>query len=597
MAAAETVAFFRAAASYLARAELRCPTHQVAHTGKLARGVVLDLALCDATGDARHWERAVARAQWVAGRLAPDPEHGALIYLPGRLDPRNCSNSVIDSGECTDALARLLRHERAHTLPPEAVATLRHAVERNAETYLLAAVVEKEITNQRLWGAMGLASAHALLPNRAWCEALRESLARSVAEQHADGSWPYQPDALREGAHPGATDVSVYYHSRCLAFLLHVTAVVPELESEAVRDAVRRGFDFLALVLTPDGLKPLNLEGKRWFWDGSYEAGSTAFDVFALHAGAGRLGRPELRELAVPVWRQLRRHQLADGSISSCLERSAADFVCPDFHTADLAWSAQVLANLDDASVPRGALVTAVAGVREAPNAGVLRLESSERVVLIRTDKRSANTQFGGAVGGGSLASVVDRGGRSRLEPGAAQWTVVPPFGVASSARVRAFLRENPPRREGRQWLFVARLLLRAGQPAAALRRLWHGVGRDALWALRGVVSSAWALSAERHEGEALAFESSVAERSGKTPRWAASLRVVRRYATGPAGLMVRETLRGTPPRRALIRYAFPAAAANVQVDGEGVVLARRGSGLHAFASGAPIRVDVTYAL
>ncbi|HEX2186542.1 MAG TPA: hypothetical protein VHN78_13660, partial [Chloroflexota bacterium] len=135
-AAPTVVAWFEAAASYLNRARPACPQHGVRHTAKLARSIVLDLALLDATGEARHWERAVRRADDTTSRLAPDPDHGGLIYFPGRLDPRNCSNSIIDSGECTDAVARLLLHPRADTLDAGRRASFTAAVEQNAETYL-----------------------------------------------------------------------------------------------------------------------------------------------------------------------------------------------------------------------------------------------------------------------------------------------------------------------------------------------------------------------------------------------------------------------------------------------------------------------------
>ena len=43
-------------------------------------------------------------------------------------------------------------------------------------------------------------------------------------------------------------------------------------------------------VTTPDGRKPLALEGKRWFWVSQEEAGSNAYDVYALLRGADRFG-------------------------------------------------------------------------------------------------------------------------------------------------------------------------------------------------------------------------------------------------------------------------------------------------------------------
>src|SRR5919108_2189000 len=344
--AAEVVDWFAAAARYLHRPDPTCPEHGVAHTGKLARAIVLDLALLAATGGAAYLDRAVGRARYVAARLAPDPEHGGLIYLPGRLDPRNCSTSLIDSGECTDALARLLRHDRAASLPAEDRALLWHTVERNAETYLRQTIAQKGITNQRLWGAMGLASAYQLAPHAVWRAAIREALARSLTEQRADGLWGYEPGNRGGTSRPAApsADLTVYYHGRCLAFLFHILDCVPDVDEDGRAEAaLYRGLAFLAAVIAPDGLKPLALEGKRWFWDGSYEAGSNAYDVYALLRGAERFGRVDWRRLAHRCWRQLARHQQSDGGLKACHDPHTCDFVCRDFHTADLAWTAQVM--------------------------------------------------------------------------------------------------------------------------------------------------------------------------------------------------------------------------------------------------------------
>ncbi|HEV2123269.1 MAG TPA: hypothetical protein VGW38_10905, partial [Chloroflexota bacterium] len=520
--------------------------------GKLARSIPIDLALFDTTGDEAFWQRALQRAAFVVSRLAPDPEHGGYIYLPGRFDPRNCSNSVIDSGECTDALAHLLLHPRAARVPADLREGCKAAIQQNAETYLRTAVVEKEITNQRLWGAMGLATAYQLEPQPEWLDAIRQSLHRSIAEQRSDGSWGYQPHATQHGAHPGAADLTVYYHSRCLAFMLHIVNRVPASDPHCqVTRAVERGISFLTTVITPDGLKPLSLEGKRWFWSGSYEAGSNAYDVFALLQGASRFGQEEWRRLALPVWRQLLRHQQADGAILACLEPGARDFVCRDFHTADLAWPVQVMdaiaslanAPLADLPSPRNN----VASATYARDAGVVRLDGSQRSVLVRTAKAPANTQFGGAVGGGSLAAVVSVDGQRLVsidregESEGAFVATSKPSASRALPRLRHFLRENPPRREGAQWSFVSRVLLRRGQWKDALSALWFGYALPLTHALRDVASSRWATTCEvgvDQRADHLVFHAQVARPDGSVPEWARHLRVTHEYRLSADGLV-----------------------------------------------------------
>lgn len=608
------LAWFRAAAGYLHRRDLRCARHGVAHTGKLARAIVLDLSLFDATGDSHWWDRAVERAGYVLSRAAPDPEHGALIYLPGRFDPRNCSNSVIDSGECTDALAWLLRHARASHLEAGVRGRLLDTVERNAETYLCDAIVNKGITNQRLWGAMGLASAYALFPRETWRDALRASLSRCAAEQRPDGGWGYQPDAREEGAHPGAADLTVYYHGRCLAFLQHILEHVPEVDVDgAGARALARGLAFFERVLLPNGLTPLSLEGKRWFWDGSYEAGSAAYTVFALMR-AGETA-PRLTTLAERAWQTLAAHQREDGAIVACRERGAHDFVCEDFHTADLAWTALVMGQLrspgsgaalgEELSTAEGASTAARAIVPTSDDTNdVVRVNSANRTVLMRRQKLPCNTQFGGAFGAGTLCAVTGAGGEAllRLDRGA----IAPEGCVALFPRrswrrsiqaARRFMRSDPPGREGRQWLFVARVLLRQGRPLAAIDRLWRGWIRPALEALRDPAASQWALTAGR-DGDAWVVQP--ARRDGSVPDWMAGTQLHRVVTVMSNEVLVHDTIERDDPGSEIDRlvYGVPQHARSLDIMWNG---ARRetsaGERVTLRPQGGAFRLSVRYSL
>src|SRR5207248_3150805 len=96
-------------------------------------------------------------------------------------------------------------------------------------------------------------------------------------------------------------------------------------------------------------------------------------------------------------------HQDPDGGSTACGAWGAASFVCRDFHTADLAWTAQVLDELPNPGVAQPAPWPIQSGDCNFAEAGVLRLESPHTVALVRTTKLPRNTQFGGAAGGGAL--------------------------------------------------------------------------------------------------------------------------------------------------------------------------------------------------
>ncbi len=552
--------------------ETRCTVHGVEHTARTATSIVVDLALQRITGQDRYWERALRRAQRVVARLVRDPEHGAWIFAPGRLDPYNCSNNVIDSGECARCLGTLLLYGDGRL-----DATLREriaeALRRNATTYLTDAVVTKEVTNQRLWGAMGLATAARALGEPTWFAAVHASIERSLAEQHADGSFPYHPEPERFGLHPGAADVSVYYQARVLTYLWQTLAMLGE-DAGAVRGptltALRRGLDFLAATYTPAGTKCAALEGKRWFWASPYEVGSHSLDVYALLHGAAQFADSSLKTLAEQAYAVWRQH-LANMVLACRAPAGRDDFICPDFHAADASWlSALILAlpGPDGEGGPNPRPLPCREGapprVRVFTEAGLVRLQTTATVALLRTRKQPANVLYGGGVGGGSLLYVGHKSGNWQDLTTAARETPISPGNLTCWPRrrrragVQAFLAANRPGRELRQWLFVARIRRRQRAFFAAARALWRGWLRPLWHAWDEVYATHWALDAAptllldgvqgtvqpaRRDGEPLA-----------------GVTVQRQVSVENGAVRVREAISVEVPLRRLL-YAVPAAA------------------------------------
>ena len=139
---------------------------------------------------------------------------------------------------------------------------------------------------------MGLATAAAALGEPAWAKSALLSVQRSLGEMRGDGSFAYVNDSSVRGEGDVIGDLTVYYHSRCVGFARHALRHLkaePDFEQQ-----LRAGADFLTVILRPDGVKPLGLEGKRWFWNSDAEVGSSAYDAYVLASD----GRESLLPLA-----------------------------------------------------------------------------------------------------------------------------------------------------------------------------------------------------------------------------------------------------------------------------------------------------------
>ena len=559
--------------------ETRCAVHGVEHTARTATSIVIDLALRRVTGQDRYWERALRRARRVVARLVRDPEHGAWIFAPGRLDPYNCSNNVIDSGECARCLGTLLLYAD-DMLDAALREQVTEALRRNATTYLTDAVVTKEVTNQRLWGAMGLATAARALDETAWFAAVRTSIERSLAEQHADGSFPYHPEPDHFGLHPGAADVSVYYQARVLTYLWQALAMLGE-DAGTVREptlaALRRGLDFLTVTYTPAGTKCAALEGKRWFWAGPYEVGSHPLDVYALLHGAAQFADSSLKTLAeqaYTVWQQ----RLAD-MVLACREPAGRDdFICPDFHAADAAWLAALIlappgSDGDMGPTPRPLPFREGESrrVRAFAEAVLVRLQTAETVALLRTRKRPANVLYGGGVGGGSLLYVGHKSGDWQDLIAPAREAPISPGNLTCwprrrrrRAAVRAFLAASRPGRELRQWLFVVRIRWRQRAFRAAIRTLRRGWLRPLWHAWDEVYATHWALdAAPTLLPDGVQGTVRPARRDGAP---LAGVTVQRQVSVENGAVRMREAISVEVPLRRLL-YAVPAAARALRAE------------------------------
>ncbi len=522
---------------------LVCPEHRLDHTGRSARSIVIDCALHAATGDDRYYERALSRALTTDARLAPDPEHGAWVFHPGRLDPNNMSTSVIDGGDCVDALATFLM-QFADRVDADLRARLEATIARHCDTYLANAAVTKEVTNQRLWGAMGLASAYRLTGNAAWKDAVMRSLEVSFGEQNPDGSFPYHPAAAEHGLPAGAGGASVYYQSRHLAFAHHARTLCDDPDAFAAE--FERGLDFLLAAITPEGFKPLVLDAKPWFWQGPLEAGSHPYDLYAIAALAPQGSADDV--LANLTGRLLETRD-EDGAFSG-VPAGPRGFNCRHFHTADLAWLARAAELTPLVADPAPAHRLEDAPPRAFPDAGLIRLQTPDACALIAVAPGPRNLLYGAPAGGGEPVYLGRRsdGWRNRVERWTAPDRQIPGWFVATGSdvlsNIDSYFVHNRPGRDLRFRLYAARTRLRSVRPFDSLRALAVDLRAEVAAALTPVAHSRhWpACGVEVLDG-GIQIDAGLAGLGGEP---VAGLTLRRRYELAGERLLVDETLTAT---------------------------------------------------
>ena len=549
-----------------------CPVHKVEHTGKSAYVALLAarLAALDPSCD-RAALIAAARQQGrrLVDNLVREGTSPCHTFRPGRHDPFNCSNSVIDGGACSDALAALVR-ELGAELPAEEREAFAAASLLHARTYLRYAVLDKGVPAQRAWGLTGLAGAHTLEADPLLEGAALEAVGLLEGVQHEDGSYPYHP--LEWGAgHLGASDVSSYYQSRVTAFLLHsLEALGRDPADKHLRGPLLRGLDFLLALQGPDGVKCGLVEAKPWYWGAAYEVASHPFDVAALALGWRHWGRPRHAQGAAQAFRAWVEHLDEQGAPTSHHPGPGRglSYQCPNFWAAHAAWIARVAPELDSAlDVAPAPVATPGAidlGVSWFPQAQLARVEDGCVVAWIRGARPGFNVNHGSPHGAG-LIRAVRRSDSSELVPrcrlgghNQGEWS-----GKRGLPSLGRGLRSGGG--ELRFSLWVARTQLRAGRGGEALRTPLRAMGRGVLAFAHSRVGSSFELAPQLAVlPDGVRLIGALAHRDG-TP--VAGSRVERSFRVEGDGLEVSDSC--TAPGVRGLTYAVPQAAQGVVREGD----------------------------
>ncbi|MFT7670910.1 MAG: hypothetical protein ACI8X5_003623 [Planctomycetota bacterium] len=538
-----------------------CPEHQVEHGGKNAGMIVMALVLARYESQAARAdlvEVALQQGMRLVDNLVREGTSPCFTFRPGRHDPFNCSNSVIDGGAASDALGFLVREleaERsAEELKPFGDASLKHA-----RTYLRYAVLDKGIPAQRAWGLTGLASAFRIEDDSVLLEAALSAVDLLAEIQHEDGSYPYHP--LQWGAaHAGASDVSAYYQSRVTAFIIHaLTDLGRDPAAREFNGQIRSGLDYLAALHGPDGVKVGLVEAKPWYWGATYEVASHPFDVFALAEGWRLFGDERYSSAAMAAFDSWVAHMEANGAPSSHHggHGRGRSYQCPVFWAGHAMWIARALPLLEDIASRSAPRPCAAPLVQYFPQASLLRLENDELVAWVRGARPAVNVAHGSPHGAGLIRVVRKADGmelvaRCRLGGHqAAEWSGK--SGLPSPVRgLRAGAKEV------RFSTWISRVHWRAGRKKEALCAPLKTFKRGVLAFAHSRVSSAFCLSPTVELIEnGVRLRSSLAWRDG-TP--VPESRLLREFLVDETGLLVREELLDSGGARAL-SYPIPEGA------------------------------------
>lgn len=552
-----------------ARGAIVCPEHRVEHSGSNAGVIVLasELLRLDPERDER-WllEAAVLQARRLCLNLVREGTSACHTFRPGRHDPFNCSNSVIDGGAAADALSHLVRvcGDRLDAADRErfTAAALLHA-----RSYLRYAVLDKGIPAQRAWGLTGLAGAWALEHDEALESAAIEAIGALEGIQNADGSYPYHP--LEWGAaHAGASDVSSFYQSRPTAFLIHaLESLGRDVKSRMFGAPIARGLDFLAALYAPDGTKCGLVEAKPWYFGANYEVASHPFDIYALARGAELFDRERLGRTALAAYRAWVSHLAADGRPTDHQPAPGrrSSYQCPVFWAGHAAWIARALPALERAAQRVEPATVSSRAVEIAltwfPNAALGRLEDGRVIAWVRGARPAVNVHHGSPHGAG-LVRVFDKAlGRELLEreplarTNEAEWS-------ASAGRFDIGRGWRSSRDELRFSLWLARVAWRRRRYAECFAGPWRVFQRGLLGFSSSAASSAFDLAPEVELGpDRIVLRSRLAWRDG-TPVTGSVLE--RSFSLEGQALLVDECIQA-PGAARRPAYRVPRTASRVE--------------------------------
>lgn len=538
-----------------------CFKHKIEHIGKTVYSIGIDLYLYEVTGDRSYFEKAYQRVKRIYPHLIQRGD--TYVFHPEGNDKWNMTNRVIDGGAITDMLAIFLI-KYGSEIPEEERLRINDAVEKSADTYLVKACIHKAPTNQRLWGATGLASAYLLEPKADRKEALLRSIDRSFKEMRADGSIPYVTEY--EGYEDSsANDITTYYHSRHFVFAWYVLESIGELNDERLK-LLLQGVDFLKAMYQANGDKCLELETKHWYFLSEYEVASNSYDAYAFLKAYEYTKDVVYARYAEIALNRLFAHRVRkDHGIDDHIG-GVRNFQCPYFWNSHCVWLVRI------AEILRALEGTEIASLGESvqhcKESGLINIRKQHYGVIIRGSKSPRHKTMGQRIGGGSLLYF------GTAKDGYKDQMCVrrfPDHLILGNFHLYKFKR-NPKSwitvsyKHFRALLFHVRVEFRAGDWGALLARLKIVIHES--FSLFDHYSSAFAcaVSMTNEPDSVTVGDGSLTVRDGSTGLFA----LKREYLLKEEYIEVVETLTGVRGVHARFYYVLPERSQQVHVETEG---------------------------
>ncbi len=497
---------------------LECDKHyRVTHYGKLAYLLPINGFLFRQTANEEYLRRALRMLGRLEGQLRLDEGH--YVFYPGRLNKHNASNNAIDSGAVTDSLACWYGGFAAVT-PSAQLEFIRDACAKVAGTYLR--FVGGKPTNQALWAMTGLAAVHRFVEAKAEYRAgCVETIEQSFRDQNEDGSFPYLPVRLAGQDSPSLHDVSGFYHSRHISFLLDVADKIDYPIGDRERERLVKAADFLCALYRPDGSKSLEIEAKHWYWmgDAPSEWASACFDYHALSECHRRWHQPHHLAALGHAARSFLDNAAADGAVRS--RPGDRDFQCTHFWSAHAAWVAKALQSYVPALPPEP---SPVSFSYDGEQSGVVCRRADGVSVQLRSRKVPLTPLFGSYASGVTWLST-DAAPECHLLP-RRRWSFDAPgevfqlplagfLGELLSGGGRRFLRYAGENRFVLSLAYQSALVGRIGQTIFLLRDV---LVRRNLLLLAPLYASFWDLQSRwSWEGGALTLAGRVSRADGSS--------------------------------------------------------------------------------